>query len=106
MYYIFFGYKKFDCMYVLVRDVCDNKFIILSQEIVIIVVIEDFIVKIYQDGRVEMIVKVSNFCVGKVVYFFISNIVFYEIDILKEMVWFICRVLDFLFIIFFVNVNI
>lgn len=47
IYYIFFGYQKFGCMYVLVRDVCDNKFIILSQEIVIIVVMEDLSVKIY-----------------------------------------------------------
>lgn len=30
IYYKFLGYSKVGCMYVLVRDVCDNKFIILS----------------------------------------------------------------------------
>ena len=92
-------------MYVLARDVRDNKFTILSQETAIIVVTEDSTVKIHQDGRVETIVKVSNFCVGKVAYFPTSNTAFYETDISKEMARPICRVLDFLFIIFFANVN-
>lgn len=59
-YYTFPGYKKSDCMYVLARDVRDNKFTILSQETAIIVVTEDSSVKIHQDGRVETIVKVCN----------------------------------------------
>ncbi|PFX28884.1 Apolipophorin [Stylophora pistillata] len=58
-YYKFPGYRKPGCMYVLARDVRDNKFTILSQETAIIVLTEDSSVKIYQDGRVETIVKVS-----------------------------------------------
>ena len=59
-YYQFPGYKKPGCMFVLARDVRDNKFTILSQETAIIVVTEDSSVKIHQDGRVETIVKVCN----------------------------------------------
>lgn len=58
-YYTFPGYKKPNCMYVLARDVRDNKFTIMSQETAILVVTKDSSVKIYQDGRVETIVKVS-----------------------------------------------
>ena len=46
-------------MYVLARDVRDNKFTIMSQETAILVVTKDSSVKIHQDGRVETIVKVS-----------------------------------------------
>ena len=63
-YYTFPGYKKSDCTYVLARDVRDNKFTILSQETAIIVLTEDSSVKINQNGRVETIVKVSNFFVA------------------------------------------
>ncbi|KAL9951489.1 hypothetical protein ACROYT_G044158 [Oculina patagonica] len=59
-YYTFPGYKKPGCMYVLARDVRDDKFTILSQENAIIVVTEDSSVKIHQDGKVETIVKVSS----------------------------------------------
>ena len=59
-YYTFPGYQKSGCMYVLARDVRDNKFTILSQETAIIVVTEDSSVKIHQDGRVETIVKVTS----------------------------------------------
>ncbi|XP_068726618.1 uncharacterized protein [Montipora capricornis] len=59
-YYTFPGYKKSDCMYVLARDVRDDKFTILSQETAIIVVTEDSTVKIHQDGRVETIVKITS----------------------------------------------
>lgn len=58
-YYTFPGYKKPNCMYVLARDVRDNKFTIMSQETAILVVTKDSSVKIHQDGRVETIVKVS-----------------------------------------------
>lgn len=59
-YYTFPGYQKPGCMYVLTRDVRDNKFTILSQETAIIVVTDDSSVKIHQDGRVETIVKIAS----------------------------------------------
>ena len=46
-------------MYVLARDVRDDKITLLSQERALLLVTEDMNVKIHQDGRVETMTKVT-----------------------------------------------
>ena len=58
-YYRFPGYKTSDCMYVLARDVRDNKFKLLSQEKALILLTDDMNVKVHQDGRVETMTKIT-----------------------------------------------